>query len=211
AVWEADVNGNGTADKDEERYSVTYTDGVPFKRIFKDQVYGDLLTGTPTPEFKGTPARKGYVFSGWDPEWEDTVTKTVTYKAIWDEDVNRNGIADKNERKYTVTYTDGVKGERIFKNQVYDGLLSGTQTPAFQGKPTRKGYEFVGWEPTVAKTVTRDVTYRAVWKAAGTCGKLDKVPKTGDDGIVLVLGSLLVLSFCGATAVYIFDRKRNRV
>ena len=205
AVWEEDANGNGTPDKDEEKYTVSYTDGVENEEIFADQVYGNLLPGTATPAFNGTPTRTGYVFSAWNPAVAATVTGNVTYTAVWEEDANGNGIADDEEDKYTVTYTDGVKG-KAFADQVYDNLLSGTDTPAFNGKPTRKGYTFVSWTPKVTDTVTKTVTYTATWKA--NSGK-DNVPKTGDSGIVPVLGSVLLFSFCGAAAC-VFDRKRKR-
>lgn len=57
--------------------------------------------------------------------------------------------------KYTVTYTDGVEGEEIFKDQTYT-VEAGKATPAFNGTPTRKGYTFVGWKPAVAGSVTHD-------------------------------------------------------
>ena len=67
--------------------------------------------------------------------------------------------------KYTVTYTDGVDTEEVFADQVYDNLLSGTATPAFNGTPTRDGYVFAGWEPEVAEKVTENATYAAQWTA----------------------------------------------
>ena len=206
AVWEEDANGNGTPDKDEEKYTVSYTDGVENEEIFADQVYGNLLSGTATPAFNGTPTRTGYVFGGWNPTVADKVTESKIYSATWKPDANGNGIADDEEDKYTVTYTDGVKG-KAFADQVYDNLLSGTDTPAFNGKPTRKGYTFVSWTPKVTDTVTKAVTYTATWKA--NSGK-DNVPKTGDSGIVPVLGSVLLFSFCGAAAC-VFDRKRKHI
>ena len=193
ATWKIDANGNGKADEDEEKYTVTYTDGVDNEEVFADQAYGNLLSGTDTPAFGGTPTREGYRFGGWDPEVSKTVTKNVTYTAKW-------------EKLYTVTYTDGAKG-KAFKDQVYDNLLSGTATPAFDGKPTRRGYTFSGWAPKVSKTVTKDVTYVAQWKS--NSGK-DNVPKTGSGEIAMILGSVLMFSFCGAAAVCVYDRKRRQ-
>ena len=193
ATWKTDANGNGKADEDEEKYTVTYTDGVDDEEVFPDQAHGKLLSGTDTPAFGETPTREGYQFGGWDPEVSKTVTKNVTYTAKW-------------EKLYTVTYTDGVSG-KAFKDQVYDNLLSGSATPAFDGKPTRRGYTFSDWAPKVSNTVTKDVTYVAQWKS--NSGK-DNVPKTGDNGIVPVLGSVLLFSFCGAAAC-VFDRKRKHM
>lgn len=176
----------------EKLYTVTYTDGAKGK-AFEDQVFTDLESGTKTPEFNGTPTRKGYKFAGWEPEVSETVTENVTYTAQWEE-------------LYTVTYTDGVKG-KAFKDQVYKDLEAGTDTPKFDGKPKRSGYTFTGWSPKVTDTVTKDVTYVAQWKSTKN-GK-DNVPKTGDSEIVMVLGSVLLFSFCGAAAVSVYDRKRK--
>lgn len=67
--------------------------------------------------------------------------------------------------EYTVTYTDGVDGEEVFADQVYSDLRKDSTTPAFNGTPTRTGYTFAGWEPEVAETVTKTVTYVAKWEA----------------------------------------------
>ena len=177
-----------------ELLTVTYTDGVKGEEVFADVVYNDIPYGTNTPAF-GTkdPTRKGYKFLGWEPVVADTVTENATYVAQWEE-------------LYTVTYTDGVKG-KAFKDQVYKDLESGADTPKFDGKPTRKGYTFTGWSPKVTDTVTKDVTYVAQWKSVKN-GK-DNIPKTGDSEIVMVLGSVLLFSFCGAAAVCVYDRKRK--
>ena len=177
-----------------ELLTVTYTDGVKGEEVFADVVYKDIPYGTSTSAF-GTkdPTREGYKFVGWEPEIAETVTKDVTYTAKW-------------EKLYTVTYTDGAKG-KAFKDQVYSDLEAGTDTPKFDGKPTRKGYTFTGWSPKVTDTVTKDVTYVAQWKSVKN-GK-DNIPKTGDGEIVMVLGSVLLFSFCGAAAVSVYDRKRK--
>lgn len=68
---------------------------------------------------------------------------------------------------FTVIYTDGVDNEEVFKDQVYK-VAKGSATPGFDGDtPTRSGYTFMGWSPTVAETVTADVTYIAQWKRNG--------------------------------------------
>ena len=190
-----------------ETLTVTYTDGVDGVEVFADVVHEKLPYGAKTPAF-GTkdPTRTGYVFGGWNPTVTAKVTESKIYSATWKPDANGNGIADDEEDKYTVTYTDGVKG-KAFADQVYDNLLSGTDTPAFNGKPTRKGYTFVSWTPKVTDAVTKTVTYTATWKA--NSGK-DNVPKTGDSGIVPVLGSVLLFSFCGVAAC-VFDRKRKHI
>lgn len=65
---------------------------------------------------------------------------------------------------FTVTYTDGVNHEEVFKDQVYK-VAKGSATPGFDGDtPTRSGYTFMGWSPAVTETVTADITYTAQWK-----------------------------------------------
>ena len=82
--------------------------------------------------------------------------------------------------KYTVTYTDGVEGEEIFKDQVYT-VEFGKATPAFNGTPTRDGYTFAGWKPAVAATVTSNATYEATWKSdSATTTPSDNKPSTGE-------------------------------
>ena len=164
ATWQVDRNGNGIADEDEPKYTVTYTDGVDGEEVFADQVMDDLLTGETTPAFNGTPEREGYVFAGWNPEVAATVGGDATYTATWKDDRNGNGIADEEEQKYTVTYTDGVDGEEVFADQATGDLLVGDATPAFNGTPEREGYVFAGWNPAVAATVSGDATYTATWK-----------------------------------------------
>ena len=72
---------------------------------------------------------------------------------------------------YTVTYADGVDNETVFEDQA-STVLPGTATPAFNGTPSREGYEFKGWSPAVTDTVTENVIYTAQWEKA-TPAELD--------------------------------------
>ena len=154
-----------------EKYAVTYTDGVDGEEIFKDQVY-TVEFGKATPAFNGTPARDGYKFTGWTPTVADTVTRNATYTAQWEKLTPAE--------TFTVTYTDGVDNEEIFKDQVYT-VEFGKATPAFNGTPTRKGYTFAGWKPAVAATVTSNATYEATWKSdSATTTPSDNKPSTGE-------------------------------
>lgn len=119
--------------------------------------------------------------------------------------------------KYTVTYTDGVDGEEIFKDQTYT-VESGKATPAFNGTPTRKGYTFVGWKPAVAATVTGNATYEATWKSdSATTTPSDNKPstgettspKTGDTSNIVLWAALLFVS-CGTLAgTLVIDKKKK--
>ena len=154
-----------------EKYAVTYTDGVDGEEIFKDQVY-TVEFGKATPAFNGTPTRDGYKFTGWTPAVADTVTRNATYTAQWEKLTPAE--------TFTVTYTDGVDNEEIFKDQTYT-VESGKATPAFNGTPTRDGYTFAGWKPAVAATVTSNATYEATWKSdSATTTPSDNKPSTSE-------------------------------
>ena len=201
-VWNANDSEWGFADPNavpvifnvECLYTVTYEDGENGS-VFKTVSFPNLKKGEATPTIDD-PIRVGYKFAGWEPTVAATVTKDVTYIAQWEEV----------DTTFTVKYNDNVKG-KAFKEQVYEDLKYNEETPDFNGKPERSGYTFTGWKPVVADRVTKDVVYYAQWKS--NSGK-DRVPKTGDGQIVMILGSVLLFSFCGATAVYLNDRKRKQ-
>lgn len=165
AAWDADTNKDGVADKD-QMYTVIYTDGVDDQEIFADQKTENILTGTATPGFQGeTPVRTGWIFAGWDKEVAQTVTENATYTAKWDEDSNGNNVPDKDEPRYTVTYTDGVEDETVFEDVVHENLLSGTTVPGFGEAPLRAGWTFTGWAPADVTTVGEaNLVFTAQWR-----------------------------------------------
>ena len=201
-VWNADEREWVFADADavpvnfnvECLYTVTYEDGVNGS-VFKTVSFPNLKKGEATPTIDD-PIRVGYKFVGWEPTVANTVTGDATYIAQWEEV----------DTTFTVKYNDNVKG-KAFKEQVYENLKYNEETPDFYGTPKRSGYTFTGWKPVVADRVTKDVVYYAQWKS--NSGK-DGVPKTGDGQIVMILGSVLLFSFCGATAVCLNDRRRKQ-
>lgn len=172
-----------TAEYSRDEYTVTYTDGEPKVNIFGDQSEYPLYYGDEMPAFSATNRlkRNGYVFAGWTTDGTNlilpenlpaTVTGNVTYTAVWKLDTNGNGQADEDEEKYTVTYTDGVEGTTVFQDKKFEGLLSGTDTPAFGGSLKRTGYVFAGWTTDNGTTlignaempkVAGNATYTAVW------------------------------------------------
>ncbi len=95
-------------------YTVTYTDGVDGEEVFPDQVTENVTHGDPTPDFDGTPERKGYTFTGWNPEVADTVTANATYVAQWEQSdfaltinyVYEDGTPAETTYTKTVTYGD---------------------------------------------------------------------------------------------------------
>ena len=88
--------------------------------------------------------------------------------------------------RYTVTYTDGVDGEVVFEDKVFN-VVVGSSTPGFGGTPTRAGYTFTGWSPAVEEKVTKSITYNATWvmnwipiNAAPVIHATDKTITVGD-------------------------------
>ena len=160
-----------------------YTDG------FKDNAY-DVTIGDWMLEDDGTYTRDiKKVCKYCDYEAEDTQTG------------------------YSVTYTDGVENEEIFEDQT-EIVPKDETTPAFNGEtPSREGYSFKGWDPKVEKTVTKNVTYTAVWeKNAAAASASDNTgntndPKTGDTSNSILWLALLLMS--GITATGIATVRRN--
>lgn len=126
-------------------------------------LFGSTLPTADAP----TPTRTGYTFKFWSREGQNG---DVTGQAVngW---TNLYAVWEKNT--YTVTYTDGVNGE-AFADQAYTAKYEDT-TPAFEGTPARAGYKFLGWEPTVAETVTENATYVAQWEKLYTVTYTDGV------------------------------------
>ncbi|MBP6021145.1 MAG: hypothetical protein KA502_00970, partial [Candidatus Methanomethylophilaceae archaeon] len=70
------------------------------------------------------------------------------------------GVTFKNI-KYSVTYSPGTHG--TFTSVTTDNLNYGNTTPAEPSITGNPGYNFVGWNPAPAVTVTETVTYVAQW------------------------------------------------
>lgn len=125
--------------------------------------FGSTLPTADAP----TPTRTGYTFKFWSREGQNgdvtgqTVNGWTNLYAVWEKNT------------YTVTYTDGVNGE-AFTDQAYTAKYEDA-TPAFVGIPARAGYKFLGWEPTVAETVTENATYVAQWEKLYTVTYTDGV------------------------------------
>ena len=172
----------------------TKVDEVVRFHITYDLAGGTLAEGVTNPETYtvetetftlNDPTRANYTFLGWTgsngetAQTEVSVVKgtsgNLTYTASWAPDRNHNGVDDTQEYR-TVTYTDGVADATVFADQVYTELsagvrlLPGDKTPAFVGTPSRSGYTFEGWTPTVAETITTDAVYTATWKRVSNSG-----------------------------------------
>ena len=92
----------------------------------------------------------------------------------------------------------------IFKDQTTI-VPDGDATPEFDGgTPTRDGYTFEGWNPDVDETVTKSVTYKAVWKEV-----LPTTPQTGDNSYLTLWISLVVVSAFGIAGTTVYRRRKT--
>lgn len=158
--------------EEEKMYTVEYHDGVGGE-AFGKATKGGLKAGDSIPTFESvnegkSPSRTGYVFKGWSPNITTVLPEyaedgKIILTAQW-------------EKLYTVVYTDGVKGEIIFSDQITEDLRAGDKTPEFEGTPEREGYTFMGWTPGINSVVSADddgdgdsdsdgvITYTATWQ-----------------------------------------------
>lgn len=94
------------------------------------------------------PTRTGYVFKGWTPAVAAKVTGSATYTATWNE-------------LYLIQYKTGYGDNAVIDSKNQE---NGEDTFTIVD-PTRTGYVFKCWDPTVAAKVTEDATYTATWEA----------------------------------------------
>ena len=180
ATWKVDANGDGEPDENEQKYSISYSDGEANGNAEKmPQNETDILSGTtktlPTTE----PTWTGHVFAGWTSDEVQATTgnfimpeANVTFTATWKVDANGDGEPDDTETKYSITYSDGeAKGAAQGMPAKAENILSGTIQTISAAVPTWTGYVFTGWTSTdVTETAgsftmpEENVTFTATWK-----------------------------------------------
>lgn len=91
------------------RYTVTYAPGdhgtLAGAGADRTVVYENLKKGGNTPAAPAVTPEEGYYFTGWNPEWSETVTGTVTYTAQYEQQGEITVQANSN----TVTYTGNMQ------------------------------------------------------------------------------------------------------
>ena len=161
-----------------EIYKVTYTDGVDDETVFTDEVNYNLLEGDDTPAFSdGEPEREGYTFTGWTPEWEDTIGGSnydITYAATWEEitapkveNVAKTGtvrVSQDSAPKTAVQAGDVIDYEVTFASQAKYFSVADEKLPtnldniAVTAKIGSDDVDFTkAWTTVVENGVTKDV------------------------------------------------------
>lgn len=79
------ITGNATytAKWEPREYTISYALG--YEGYTGNDVFFTVAYGEATPEYPGIPERDGYVFIGWTPAVQDTVSDSMTYTAQWEE------------------------------------------------------------------------------------------------------------------------------
>jgi uncharacterized repeat protein (TIGR02543 family) len=127
--------------------------------------------------------------------------------------IDMYGFAIDPTAKFQITYTDGVEGTELFRDQFYFAA-EGAQTPSFIGTPTREGYTFAGWTPAIEETVSGHTVYEATWTPNTykltfdvSGGELDN--RTMEVTFGAPIGELPVPTRTGYTFVGWIDREGN--
>ena len=208
------------------RYTVTYTDGVDGEAVFADQVHPNLVVGTITPKFDGTPTRAGYTFTGWSPAVEERVTKSITYNATWVKNMvpinaapvihatdKTIEVGDEFDPRADVTAEDEEDGDITDKIEVVKNTVD-----------TKKAGKYeVTYKVTDSDGATRTKTIKVTVKEKAPAPSTDKdktpttpnkdkdkttivAPKTGDTTSVNTIIALLAVS--GIALLALLKRKK---
>lgn len=166
SVWTAEFTLLDTR----ARFTVTYdVDGE------KEQFLA--LDGDKTPSYE-EPTKQYYTFNGWSPAVADTVTKDITYTATWKpiNDNNKDGTADELDT-YTIIFYDpyDAEGNLLPENEwvglAYKKAKWGDSFSTVAEVPTKAGWNFAGWEPSLPEKVTapsKPFSYEWGFKATWT-------------------------------------------
>ncbi len=99
---EETVNGNAVyiAQWSRDEYSVTYQPGA--HGTFEEVAAAGLHYGDATPEEPDAANNHeaGWRFTGWSPEVEATVSKTVTYVAQWEQEASYSDLSPQEDTEH---------------------------------------------------------------------------------------------------------------
>ena len=131
----------------------------------------------------GSPTKSGYVFTGWDFDFNTPITNNKTINAKWRE-----------LYKYTVRFNLNGGSCSNCENQIITEGGKATNP----GKPTRSGYNFLGWDFDFSKVITSDITINAKWqqksytirKTSADNFSPDVILSVEEDGVVIPFSNI---------------------
>lgn len=143
----ADIVFNAVFNETKRSYKVKFTDDTG-KTISEATLEYGATPVAPTNVDKAPTAQYTYTFTGWNAEITP-VTKAVTYKAVYNKEVN----------KYTYKFLS--KDGATLKEETVDyGTLIVAPTA-----PEVEGFRFSGWDKEVGN-ITSDITFNPLYKEA---------------------------------------------
>ncbi|MCR5696185.1 MAG: BspA family leucine-rich repeat surface protein [Marinilabiliaceae bacterium] len=149
ATVSADATYTATYTSTVNKYAITWVDGDGNTLKIDSLEYGKTASYSGDKPTKTATAQYTYTFNGgWSPSVVSVVAD-ATYTAQFDATVN----------KYTVTFVDYDDSEISSKDYDYGTAAADITKPT---DPTRTGYTFTVWTPTVAE-VTEAATYKATY------------------------------------------------
>lgn len=137
------------------KYNVTFRDYDNSIFFSSDIAYGEKFE---VPE----PKREGYTFTGWSPVFSGICNGKAEYTAQY----------KKNPIMYTIRFVD--YNDNLITSHIYKEGGSIT-IPA---SPTRDGYRFTGWTPSVNNKAVASVTYKATYEKKEVITPTPTVPTT---------------------------------
>lgn len=155
AKYASDLNGNGIADEDETRYTITFRDSFDGSILGTEQVLPGMSATAPI-----VPAHEGRTFVGWNGAYTN-VTRSATVDTVYTVDAVENPEQPGNvlveETFYTVTFIDDDTDEVISTVRVREGLTA--PTPNIPTHENRVFDRYVG----DYSNVTSDRTIRVLF------------------------------------------------
>jgi len=146
AKYAGDINRNGVADDNEERYTVQFVDTFNNRVLSTQEVLPGMSATAPN-----VPNHPGVTFAGWATGYEN-VTGNTTINTVYTQ-VNE----EPTPVFYQVTFMDGFDNSVIATVAVGEGL-----TATAPQAPTHAGKVFDGWQGSYSN-VTGDGTVTATY------------------------------------------------
>lgn len=111
-------------------------------------------------------AADGYTFKGWYSSDTATTALSTSASYTYNAGTGNTSVYAKFEKDPTYTATFEDYDGTVLSTQ--EGLKNG-ETPTAPSNPSRDGYNFIGWEPTITAINGADQTYVAQYELAGVC------------------------------------------